>query len=130
MNNLCVATVFFLFFIYKGEWFIGVTASFRLVNGEHEHEGRVEVFHNGEWGTVCDDFWDDTDATVLCRSMGYTSGEAVVDNRYGMGSDRIWLDDVMCAGSENNIGECDHCDWGENNCLHYEDAGAICSKYI
>ena len=43
----------------------------RLVSGESRKEGRVEVFINGQWGSVCDDEWNDINAGVVCRQLGF-----------------------------------------------------------
>ena len=98
--------------------------------GPTPREGRVEVFYDGEWGTICDDSWDNDDATVFCRMLGYTSGVARTRNEYGQGTGLIWLDEVRCGGDESDLSECGHNTWGDNDCTHYEDAGVICGEYI
>ncbi|XP_052410566.1 deleted in malignant brain tumors 1 protein-like [Carassius gibelio] len=108
--------------------FINVTTGIRLVNGS-SCSGRVEVLHNGTWGTVCDDGWDLTDAAVVCREMGCGDViEAKSDAYFGQGSGQIWLDNVNCTGTESSLKNCRANEWGKHNCEHHEDAGVICSS--
>ena len=98
------------------------------MGGSSYNEGRVEVYYNGEWGTVCDDGWDDTDAGVVCRQLGFGSLGISYSNAYfGQGSGLIWLDNVECTSSESTLVSCGHL--GVNNirnCSHSEDAGLRC----
>uniref|UniRef100_A0A8C6TRY1 Soluble scavenger receptor cysteine-rich domain-containing protein SSC5D n=1 Tax=Neogobius melanostomus TaxID=47308 RepID=A0A8C6TRY1_9GOBI len=99
----------------------------RLVNTVDRCSGRVEVFHNGQWGTVCDDSWDINDANVVCRQLDCGRPRTALPNAaFGQGTGRIWLDDVRCFGFEPSITDCGHNGFGNHNCVHAEDAGIIC----
>lgn len=89
----------------------------------------MEVYYNGQWGTVCDNDWDDNDATVICRNLGLSEyGNAVCCGGFGQGIDQIWLDKVACTGSEESILGCGSPGWGVVTlCSHTEDAGVRCS---
>uniref|UniRef100_A0A8B9CQ49 Soluble scavenger receptor cysteine-rich domain-containing protein SSC5D n=1 Tax=Anser brachyrhynchus TaxID=132585 RepID=A0A8B9CQ49_9AVES len=103
-------------------------ARVRLVNGPSRCAGRVEVFHNKQWGTVCDDGWDLSDAKVVCQHLGCgTAVSAPGKAHFGQGADPIWLDDVECTGTEANFSHCNLNGWGLHNCNHEEDAGVVCS---
>ena len=103
----------------------------RLVGGSSYNQGRVEVYYNGEWGTVCDDGWDDTDAGVVCRQLGFgSSGTAIGSAGFGKGSGPILLGSVFCNGSEPILARCGHLGISINkSCSHAEDAGVRCSAF-
>ena len=124
----------------------------RLEGGPSTTEGRLEVFHDGEWGTVCDDQFDEQvdDPRTLhdrwrisnlapqkaCQFMGYATGEVIPRGSISMApsAQQIWLDDVRCldnrphwTGSEpTKLHHCYHAGWGLNNCTHDEDVHLRC----
>uniref|UniRef100_A0A8C3FFP4 HHIP like 1 n=1 Tax=Chrysemys picta bellii TaxID=8478 RepID=A0A8C3FFP4_CHRPI len=108
-----------------------LSGAVRLMNRQARgrDRGRVEIYISGEWGTVCDDFWNSKAAAVVCRQLGFPYVvKATKRAEFGEGhSLRILLDDVECTGQEKNLLECTHADVGKNNCSHKEDAGVICS---
>lgn len=99
----------------------------RLRGGSNPHEGRVEVYHNGTWGTVCDDNWDLQDAMVVCHQLGYVSATAALGSAtFGPGSGPILYNELACIGNESNITDCNRHDTGAHNCSHSQDAGVVC----
>ena len=107
-------------------FFFLVDYSVRLRGGGTSHEGRVEVFLNGEWGTVCDDDWGINDAKVICRQLGFPKARyAKTSAFFGEGQGEILLDDVGCVGFESHLRDCTA--MFTHNCGHGEDASVICS---
>ncbi|XP_078610876.1 uncharacterized protein LOC144881585 [Branchiostoma floridae x Branchiostoma japonicum] len=100
----------------------------RLV-GPTVNEGRLEIRHDGQWGTVCHaSSWRASEAQVACRHLGFTTGR--VDNQYRNGKGRMTMSDLSCFGNEKNLYECSYremgtapnCDLGGNR----RDLGVVC----
>ncbi|KFV65261.1 Lysyl oxidase 2, partial [Dryobates pubescens] len=102
----------------------------RLAGQKRKHnEGRVEVFYNGEWGTVCDDDFSIHAAHVVCRELGYVEAVSwLPSSKYGKGEGRIWMDNVHCNGKETTLAACTSNGWGVTDCKHTEDVGVVCSE--
>ena len=128
----------------------------RLVGSEDTpYRGRLEVYHSGQWGTVCDDYFDQNDARVACRQLGMSEPTSTYQYDATGGSGQIWMDDLeyarrttrtqlgmrvlspprrvapacrRCRGSESSLSSCTFNGWGQENCGHSEDVGLICGR--
>jgi hypothetical protein len=104
-----------------------VSTKVRLQGGTSSASGRLEIYHQGAWGTVCDDSFTTTNANVVCRELGFVHG-AESFKTFGGGTGNIWLDDVQCTGAESSVAACSHNGFGSNDCGHSEDVGVTCSS--
>jgi len=99
------------------------------------NKGRLEVYHDGQWGAVCDDNFDVNDARVACRTMGKSGGA-----KWGMPSSEtttgwnfkfdtssmpVLLDNLSCTGSEQHLFQC-AMDWGVEDCQSSENVWMRC----
>lgn len=100
----------------------------RLAGGSDRCAGRVELWENGSWGTVCDDEWDLEDAHVVCGQLGcgYALNVTGQGGSFLPGRGPIHLDELNCTGKEENLWDCPG-RREETDCGHKEDAGVICS---
>ena len=98
----------------------------RLTGSNLSHEGRVEVYYDNKWGTICDDHWGLREATIVCKMLNFSG--AINVGSFGPGNESfpIWMDNVKCRGDEQSIAACRHRGWEEHDCSHVEDAGVVC----
>ena len=100
--------------------------SLQLVDGLSEHEGRVEVYHFGQWGTVSSYQWDLLDAIVVCRQLNYST--AVTTQEYSCNSSTpVRLSSVQCTGLESKLTQCRNAAPTPRSPCSHRDAGVVCS---
>jgi hypothetical protein len=104
--------------------FVPASATLRLANQDGAGCGRVEVLHDGRWGTVCGRNWNHVDGIVACRQLGQSFSS---HSTYGLVDGAVWLDDLGCSGMEPSLESCLHTGWGLADCGHGEVAGLCCS---
>ncbi|XP_072166906.1 scavenger receptor cysteine-rich domain superfamily protein-like [Diadema setosum] len=104
-------------------------ADVRLVDGSGSYEGRVEVLYDSQWGTVCHNYWDIVDASVVCKQLGFANATDSFRYAYfggGSPDQPIYLDDVRCSGNETELTDCEYRGCDVKGCIHYYDAGVRC----
>ena len=105
----------------------------QLVGSPNEDEGRIQIYFESKWWTICDNSWDLSDAFVACRQLGYESAEATYrgwEHKWkGPTSDdvQVLMSGVYCKGNESTVLECAHTEFGEHQCTHDDDVGVKCS---
>ena len=105
--------------------FTVVATLVRLVDGGSRNEGRVEVYYNGRWGTVCNNGLDDKYASLVCSQLGFGSSGKLAD--FGAGTGSIFLENVRCSPSNTILASCGHYGVGITVlCNHNHDIGVKC----
>lgn len=109
----------------------------RVVDGREQNtpddtsiSGRVEIFLNGQWGTICGQYLNRTEAIVLCRQLGYQGGKRLPAGSYGPGTGHVILSGIDCEGNEASIRDCVWYGYSENTCEHSLDAAITCFKNV
>ncbi|XP_077991287.1 scavenger receptor cysteine-rich domain-containing protein DMBT1-like isoform X3 [Glandiceps talaboti] len=134
--------------VLKTIWFLSYCSrlasadNIRLSGGKTPFEGRVEVFYNGSWGTICRDGWHEQDAYIVCKELGFPGAMVTINSNldqaspFREGDGYIWFKDIDCSGSEGTIFDCEKEEGpfnpnyqGKNNdstCSHEHDVWLYC----
>ncbi|XP_048012255.1 scavenger receptor cysteine-rich type 1 protein M130-like [Megalobrama amblycephala] len=100
----------------------------RLSGGEGWCSGRLEVYHNTVWGSVCDDLWDIRDAQVVCRQLGCGAALRADGNSvFGAGEGVVWLNRVECRRNEIHLWDCPLSLKNHTDCSNKDHAGLTCA---
>ncbi|XP_040576272.1 lysyl oxidase homolog 2B [Lepeophtheirus salmonis] len=101
----------------------------RLVDGRDKYEGNLQIFHDGRWGSVCDDEWDMSDAIVACKQLGFGKPKRYYhSSQFGYTKRLIHMDNLYCYGTEKRLQDCRFNGWGDHDCERTESAGLKCTS--
>ena len=102
----------------------------RLAGTAHNNEGRVDLYKDDQWGTLCDDHFKAGDATTICSQIG-SSGYGAYWNYafHGQGKGNIKMNNLDCTGSENSIFDCSY-STNVSHCSHADDISIRCNRSI
>ena len=98
----------------------------RLGGETYATHGLVQVYHNKAWGWICNQQWDDKDADVVCKGLGYENATFMYSNPVDKGG-IVWMNYVQCNGSERSLVSCAHDGWQDHSCAKGQLAGVVCS---
>ena len=94
----------------------------RLVGGRDSYEGRVEIFYDGSWGSICAEKpWSIATATAVCRMLGFDAEDFVAfydDKRFGDLAEEVRFDELDCDNVESitSIKSCRLLKYGSGYC--------------
>lgn len=109
------------------DWDLRLVDGFTQVNDPQPQEGRVEVCFNNTYGSICHNQWNDNDAEVVCRQLGYSieNTSAQINAFYNSSFGPIYLNNVQCTGAEGSLQDCD-LNTDVEGCTEADDAGVSC----
>ena len=104
------------------------SGALRLVGGDGSY-GRLQVYHDGQWGLVCEGNFGREEAQVACRQLGFADGEEGFGGA-GSGGLPVWLKGVQCVGTESRLVDCQHRGLQQHYCGSFDITGVECSQTL
>ena len=99
-----------------------------LVGRNSDNEGRVEIYYNNTWGTVCWNNWDKYDSNTVCWQFGYTGAtQYYLSPLINQENAPVWMNQVRCYNFEICLGKCLYDGFGNNKCRHKDDVFVKCA---
>uniref|UniRef100_A0A3B3DX58 SRCR domain-containing protein n=1 Tax=Oryzias melastigma TaxID=30732 RepID=A0A3B3DX58_ORYME len=108
-------------------FFSGSTESIRLVNGDNQCSGRLEVKSNNSWSIVCEDDFDQQDAEVVCRELDCGAPSFLQGALYGETEAPEWSRDFLCEGHESALLHCKSSSSSQKFCSSGKAVELTCS---